>query len=379
MTDQPLHGITNRSLPERWRKWCRRQPYHLFRMKTLLVASCAAVIITALIWTAFLVPRFRDAARERAKKVSALLHRRDYPEAARALARGAALIEGLPGGGRLSRDLAAMLRLTDHSQEAERLHRLVDRLRFAESAVNHSPLVAREVDRNCRILWESRRSLLERAGRLLDHQLEERLRDDLLELAVIRSNLSPRLETDPQKADAAHRASLELLDEAEALLGPSHILYRARQTHAAALGLSSVAETAGLCALRVPPRTPWELAVAGRLLLATGNLAEAEADFERALALRPQDFWSNFHQGVCAFRLGRHQDALSAFRICVALAPDRAECFYNCALAHAALGHTADAERYYRSALALDPTLAAIPLDSASPRPSAYSRAQIAP
>ncbi len=41
MADLPLRGVRNRSLPERWRKWCRRQPHELSRARTLLVASCA--------------------------------------------------------------------------------------------------------------------------------------------------------------------------------------------------------------------------------------------------------------------------------------------------------------------------------------------------
>ena len=104
------------------------------------------------------------------------------------------------------------------------------------------------------------------------------------------------------------------------------------RAHAEALGLSSLADAAGHCADRLKPRTAWEHAAAGRLLLATGDLSQAEKSFEQALALEPQDFWANFHQGVCAFRLSRYHDALNAFRICIALAPDRAECFYNCCL-----------------------------------------------
>jgi tetratricopeptide (TPR) repeat protein len=188
--------------------------------------------------------------------------------------------------------------------------------------------------------------------------LEQQLRDDLLELAVIRSTFCVRLETNAEKAGEAHQAGLDLLDEAEALFGPSHVLFRARKVHAAALGLTGLAEAADRGADQFPPRTAWEHAAAGRVLLASGDFAQAEDAFERALALRPQDLWPNFHQGVCAFRLGRYQDALSAFRVCVALAPDRAECFYNCAMAHAALGHTVQAERDYGRAVSLDPTLA---------------------
>ena len=108
MADQPLRGVSNRSLPERWRKWCRRQPYELFRMKTLLVAACGAVIVAALVWAVFLAPRFRGAARA-LHEGTLLLDRRDYAEAAPAFTRGACLARSRKPprpAGRLSRDLA---------------------------------------------------------------------------------------------------------------------------------------------------------------------------------------------------------------------------------------------------------------------------------
>jgi eukaryotic-like serine/threonine-protein kinase len=364
MADLPLRGVSNRSLWERWRKWCRRQPDATFRVKTLLFASCAAATFAAVIWVAFLAPRFRGASQALLES-KVLLDRGEYPAAARALTRGAALIEGLPGGDQLSRELASALRLTDRLEEADRLHRLVDRLRFAESAADRPVLSAKEVERHCRALWESRLSLLKRPGTPLDSRFEQRLRDDLLDLAVIGASLRVRMETDSEKAAQAHRAGLEQLDEAEAMFGPSHVLYLARQAHATALGLSSMADSAARGAARVPPRTAWEYDAAGRILLAAGHFSRAEAAFNEALLRRPQDLWPNFHQGVCAFRLARYQDAINAFRVCVALAPDRAECFYNRALGYAALGRPAEASDDYDRAVSLDPTLAAVPLGRA--------------
>jgi tetratricopeptide (TPR) repeat protein len=171
-----------------------------------------------------------------------------------------------------------------------------------------------------------------------------------------------RLETNPNKIGEAHRASLKLLEEAEALFGPGHVLYRARQVHATALGLSSLADDAARGAARLAPRTAWELDAVGRILLADGKLDQAEAAFEQALALRPQDLWPNFHQGLCAFRRGRYQEAVSAFRVCIALAPDRAEFYFNRASAHAAQGHSIEASRDHARASSLDPSLAAPPL-----------------
>ena len=356
MADLPLRGVSNRSLRERWGKWCRRQPYEFFRVKTMLVASCAVATIAALIWLAYLSPRFH-AAEGALLEGRMHLERRDYGEAARVLTRGTALIEGIPGGERLSREMAKALRLADRVEQADRLHHLVDRLRFAASAASRPEPAARELERHCRALWKSRHSLIGRSAASLDPQLASRLRDDLIDLAVIGTNLRVSLESDARKSDDARRAALEVLDDAEAVVGATHVLFRARQMHANALGNSTMAQQAARNASQVPPRTAWEHDAVGRILLAAGDLAAAEAAFERALALEPQSLWPNFHQGVCAFRLCRYQDAVNAFRVCIALAPNQAECFYNRALAHTALNHTTEASRDYARAFSLAPTL----------------------
>jgi tetratricopeptide (TPR) repeat protein len=208
---------------------------------------------------------------------------------------------------------------------------------------------------------------VEELGAGLEREAGERLRADLLDLAILWASLRVRLGMDARETGEARREALRVLDEAEVTFGPSHILFRERQAHAKALGLSDVADDAARGASRVPPRTAWEHYAVGRSLLASGDLVRAEAAFERALALRPQDFWPNFHQGVCAYRRRHYEDALNAFRICVALAPDRAECFYNRALAQAALGHTDQASLDRDRAVRLDPTLAASPFGPGIP------------
>ena len=54
---------------------------------------------------------------------------------------------------------------------------------------------------------------------------------------------------------------------------------------------------------------------------------------------------------------------MTAFTVCVALAPDSAACYYNRGLAHAARGDAAAALRDYDRALQLDPRLAAAALN----------------
>jgi len=61
--------------------------------------------------------------------------------------------------------------------------------------------------------------------------------------------------------------------------------------------------------------------------------------------------------GLCAYRLGRFDEAHSTFRVCVALAPGSAECYFNRGRAAEALGRASEAARDYSRALALDPNL----------------------
>jgi tetratricopeptide (TPR) repeat protein len=67
--------------------------------------------------------------------------------------------------------------------------------------------------------------------------------------------------------------------------------------------------------------------------------------------------------GICSFRIQRYADAEGAFRVCVALAPTSAECFYNRARARQALGQGESALGDYDRALQLDPALAGAALN----------------
>ena len=91
--------------------------------------------------------------------------------------------------------------------------------------------------------------------------------------------------------------------------------------------------------------------------ISAGRFREAGVEFRHVLDERPQDFWPNFYQGICAYRQGQFHDSLAAFRTCIALSPGSAECYYNRALAAAAMGRIDDAVRDYGRALELDPAL----------------------
>lgn len=351
LADLPLRGVRNRSLSERWRKWNRRHPQALVR------AASTALVAPVMIVAACLVAG-ADAHRRLQGAESLLddgrrqMDRRDYPAAVRDLRQGLALIDHPWVGvfdGRLARhhglrrDLTACLARARHLALAEEIHGLADRLRFLYGAELESTEPLRALEHHLRATWEARDRIVGQLAPELDPGRAGRLRSDLLDLGILRANLRVRL-AGGSAADA-RRDALRTLDQAERSFGPSPVLECERQAHAQALGRLDVARAAAASRARMAPRTAWEHYAIGRSLMTAGSLEAAAGEFDRATDLEPQDLWAQFSRGICAYRLRHHDTALRAFDVCVALAPDTAQCYYNRARAHAALGHAEMARR----------------------------------
>ncbi len=158
--------------------------------------------------------------------------------------------------------------------------------------------------------------------------------------------------------DKVLREACRLLDQAEAACGPSPALKRERRVYAKALGGNGFSDE-----VDSPPLTAWEHYDLGRSYFRSGLLLEAATEFQRGLNLLPQDFWLNFYEGLCAYELGRFENAIAAFRTCIALAPTTAPCYYNRARAEDSLARKQQALADYSRALELDPTLASAALN----------------
>jgi serine/threonine protein kinase/tetratricopeptide (TPR) repeat protein len=362
LTGQPLRGVPNRSLRERWRKWRGRQP-HLLPVIGMLLAALLVVVLA--VRTAGTRVRTSNEQRLRAADSAARaaladgqeqLRKHRYAEAVRTLTRGLARAKGLPEGQDLVQALNSQLRQARRAADAQDLHALVERLRFLHGVDSPASDQLPALAARCRAAWEGRERFLQPGGVELAPDRDEHLRTDLFDLAVLWAELRTRL-APPEEMTAARREALQVLAEAEAVFGPSRVLYQERQVHAEALGLTELAQEAARRAAALAPRTAWEHYALGRFLLRAGDLEQAAAEFEQALELRPQDFWPHFYQGICAYRRRQYDTAVQAFHVCVALAPDCAECSYNRALAWAALGQTDRAVRDYSRALRLNPAL----------------------
>ncbi len=350
---RPLQGVANRSVRERWLNWRRRRPGAALRAFTAATLAIASLTTMTLVWE-----RHRqrtELAAEALDDAKPLQSAGRYNEAARILGRARDQLAGDPLAARLTSDLERGLRLARRGQLAEELHNLADQLRFQSGAEASSLDDPRHLLDRLRLIWERPDLLARPPDATLEPAVEERLRRDVVELAVVWSSLTRT--SSPRKRGLEALRHLEAL---EATFGPSHALDHERAALARQLGLPTASSQPP-----TPPRTGWEHDQLGRVLLREGRLSEALDQFRLALERDPGDFWPNFSEGLCAYRLGRPEEAVAAFRACIVLSPTSPEPFFNRALALERLGRLDQAIRDYDQALRLAPDFAPASLNRA--------------
>ncbi len=347
--DLPLRGVPNRSLRERWRKWRRRSPSSFARGLTL-AGGFGGLLVALTLASAEYRQRVRDKDEALASGRARIAEGR-HGEAVAILDRGLKRVRGLVGQGRAEAEVREELRTARIGQKADELHRLADLIRFRFGAEAPDEEAARALDEHFSAIWDDRQPLMDWARGRAVPGLADRVRDDLRELALVGIDAQARRTTADDRPLALKEA-LTTVEEARKTCGPSPSLSRLARALAAELG-GVAAEDVG------PPRNAREHDDLGRFELRSGRLVEALAQFERALEERPQDFWPNFHLGLCAYRLGRFQEAAAAFRVCEALSPTSPECAFNHALALEGLGKFDQARLAYSRALRIDPSFSA--------------------
>jgi len=349
LSDLPLCGVPNRSMVERWRKWRRRRPAALMygTASLTIFTALAAVIALGLVFY-----------RERVQAIQTSLDdgrnlraQGRFPEAVHTLNRGLKESGSVPAVEHLRRSIDQQLQLARRGQKAAALHQLADLVRFRFGVDLPSAAEGRMLIQSFMTIWKERAVLLGPGPEMLDPTTERVIRTDLLDLASacveLRLGLAP-----PAEAAAARRDALLLIDQANDTCGPNLRLDRLRGLAAGKPAEADSLEEEGSTSFRAVDHYD-----RGRSYLRAARFRDAAVEFQHVLDERPQDFWPNFYQGVCAYRLRQFHDSLAAFRTCIALAPDSAECYYNRALAAAAIGRLEDSARDYGRALELDPAL----------------------
>jgi serine/threonine protein kinase/Tfp pilus assembly protein PilF len=360
--NQPLRGVGKRRLWERlsqrrlletWGKWRRRQPHALRQL-----ALVGLLLLGILVWVFVQVADYRKRLHEAQKALidgQNRLSARKFAEAERILKYGLERAQGLLLEGELASRLAERHQLARWARQADSLHALTEQVRFEFDTLPVERLGP--LAEQCETIWKQREEFQPPRNERLGADLERRVRYDLLDLAILWAGMRVRLADDATRAQARLDA-LRVLAEAEKDFGPSPVLYEERWEHLHGLGRDDDAWAARRKARALPPQTSWDHYALGRIcLLRHRDPHQAAVYFERALELHPQGFWPNFYQGMCAYQLGRYEEAAAAFRVCVVLAPDQAHCWYHCALVHAARGAPDRALRDYDRALQLQPDL----------------------
>lgn len=330
---EPLRGVPNRSLPERWSKWRKRQP-HALPMIVVLVALTLAVLGGGL-----LANSHRDDQRQQAEQAlldgQNLLRQGRFEEARQQLARGVELASGWTG----QREVLASLRhhhaLAERAKKAAELHELAENLRPLFITRGQSLRWLSVLESNCRRIWADRANLSPATTVSLEPTLEARIRRDLLELVAGWMELQRR---------TGKSNDMAALQEAVSLFGPHFLLDWAGQRNERALQ-------------QARPIDAWEAGVLGCLLLHAGHIERAQAQLENSLAAEPEEFWTNFYCGACAHARGRYAEAAAAFSVCVGQNPGRVEALVERGRAFAALGNLPRAYGDFEQALRVRPQL----------------------
>jgi eukaryotic-like serine/threonine-protein kinase len=348
----PLTGVPNRSLTERWHKWRRRRPAALPRQVFLVLAASGTIAAAALLLGAY---RQRvHELEETLNKSRAYLAAAQYLQAEDTLKHGLTLAGSTPAFETWRRVYDEELRVVLRDRKAAELHRLADLVRFRYGLAPKPSDEAHALLDRGREIWEARGLLLGSISGRREPEVEPRIRTDLLDIITVWADLRVRL-APASEAGEARREALARLEDAAALLGSGPALERLRRAYGKALGRPIT--SGGAATFPREPQTAWEHCDLGRAYLRADEHARAAEQFQQAVDLRPQDFWPNFYQGLCAYKLGRFEDAVNAFRVCISLAHNPAECYFNRALAYEALGRTDQALRDYTRALECDDRL----------------------
>jgi serine/threonine protein kinase/tetratricopeptide (TPR) repeat protein len=348
----PLVGVPNRSWIERWQKWRLRRPSALARQMFLALSACGAIAAATLLVSAYR-QRLYDLndALEKSRSYRA---GKQFAEAEATLNHALSLAGPTLAFEDWRRRYRAELRVILRDRKAAELHQLADLVRFRYGLAPQPSEASRSLFERGRAIWEARTLLLAPIPGRGEPELERTIRSDLLDIITVWADLRVRL-APPTEAAAARDEALAQLDEAAAVIGSGPALERLRRALGKALRRTAAPGATATAPLE--PRTAWEHCDLGCAYLREGEHALAARQFQQAVDLQPRDFWPNFYQGLCSYKLGRFEDALSAFRVCIALAQDPAECYFNRALTYEALGRNDQALLDYTRALHCDDRL----------------------
>ena len=345
LTDQPLIGAPNRSWTERWRKWSRRRR-HSIRITSLLMVVLAAVALSLAGLGSHV--RQRSAAAEQALFEGQFQLQQQRPDTAVAtFERGLSELDSIPFRRELVRKLRDELVTARRLIVVKQLHQLGDQVRVLSGLESLPSTRLLSLSTLCDEFWNQRVPIVQS----LNAERDSDVATDLLDVAMFGADLKLRLSPAAERS-TARQAAIRTLDEAEALFGSNAVVDYQRRLYRGDAAANQITADP----IR---RSAWNHYALGRALLNSRQLDGAAQELRAAVAIDPAGLWPNFYVGLCAERMGHHEEAVAAFSLCIGAAPHLAGCFHNRAISYAAMGHTDAAIRDETHSIKLDPTFAA--------------------
>src|SRR5262249_4947491 len=145
---------------------------------------------------------------------------------------------------------------------AGQLHRIADRFRLFYGVNFLSRADLREVERSCLEFWDNRHRILKGlapgSGISSGSDLEQHVKADLLDLAILYTSLRVRRTSGSRFSRQRKRPTLAVLEQAQEMFGESAVLYYELQKQAEVLGLPDIAGEAARKRAQLMPTTAWE-------------------------------------------------------------------------------------------------------------------------
>jgi tetratricopeptide (TPR) repeat protein len=306
---------------ERVLKWRRRHPQALL-IGLLSLAFCLCLLgSVALVWTSM---QHRIQTAEQVLMENSREYLKSGPHDGAKLRDTLASLDNLVGVEELRGRYRTAIDKLEIEEEVDRMHRLAERLRLQDRLDSESMWQASTVRDEVARVWNNREKILNSARGAYDPMRTEQIRSELAEIAVWLS------QSGSEDVSA-------IIQQAETALGDNMILKLARANQMEGNKGGGDQYRAWLQSLPTP-NTAWERVALGRAWMKLSEFGRAIALFDAASEIQPQFFWPHFYKAVATYREGKWEQSVPCWTTCIALAPERAECYLNRAICYEALG-----------------------------------------
>lgn len=317
-----------------------------------LVAAVMVAVVLAVV--GMLVQSYFRTTRNEAETALATareqLQRLQFGLAINTLAEAKRVAESVPGTRDLVEQINDQARLAHRGLRAQKLHDAVLALHYLSPPESLPRGEQQSFDAVCQEVWQERALLLSESTAKVLPLLTQDIRLAIQDFAILWSDYRVRI-APADKKQQAHREALERLVEIAKQVGDNMVLDCAELAHARALGLKELPSTLAKRVAAARPQSFWDHFGLGRCQLAAGRIDEAARSFEASIELLPKFGLAHFFLGVCRYRQNRQAEAIAAYRSCLGESP---YVYFYRGLAHAALGHLAEAEKDFDLTLKFD-------------------------